>query len=381
LSQGIFNSPGEYEIHIVYTNETENFETTLAKVGTSYINYTYTTGKQKGTWIAADANEFAAPPYEAAERDLAISLGDKGPWIGEDEGRRRATLQEMLVHAPRITLTSKVLTIRVNKPLPYPEKINQTTLRDYANDFLFPRARFGWTRHERIVEKLKGLGDMAFPALELVVAGNLSDEDRAYALSFFQLVPGDDAIPRRTARWIIENHLANPSTEGESLHDVVKAAEVLTEFGNSSDCTLLIDYLVHDDDSASWFIFNAVKKLADDEMLPKFVEVLADKVGYAHTGALFDESVFLWGEAVVIEAEAGLLRTAINRSRVSKERHKFSQASRALREISARLKAMHETFESQDPQYRKRTESSARNLLLKETLTLDKYTAARYYIL
>ena len=226
LPQGLFTSPGTYDIHIVFTNETEDFETMLADVGTSYINYTYKTGKQDGTWISADADEFAGPPYEAAEHHWGISLGDKGPWIGEGWERKRVTLREMLDHAPRMTLRSKVLTIRVAEPLPYPEKINQTTLRDYANDFLFPHATTGWPRHERIVEKLKGLGEWAFPALEAVISGNLNHEDKAYALTFFQLVPGDRAIPQRAARQLIERHPANPPSDPDLLRDGVTPVDI-----------------------------------------------------------------------------------------------------------------------------------------------------------
>ena len=277
VSQGLFSSPGTYDIHIVFTNETEAFETRLANVGTSYINYTYITGKQEGTWIAADADEFAAPPYEAGEFHWAISIGDKGPWIGEGWSRKRVTLREMLDHAPRITLRSKVLTIRVAEPLPFPEKMNAITVSDYANDFLFPRATSGLPRHQRIVEKLKGLGTWAFPALELVVSGDLNREDRAYALTFFQLVPGDRAVAQRAARQVIENHLANPPADQELPRDVIKASEILGEFGNSPDCGLLIDYLRRDDDSASWAVFDTVKKLANDEMLESFVEILAQK--------------------------------------------------------------------------------------------------------
>ncbi len=378
LPQGLFNSPGTYDIHIVFTNETEAFETRLANVGTSYINYTYITGKQEGTWIAADADEFAASPYDAPERHLAVSLGDKGPWIGEDPGRRRVTLREMLHHAPRMTLRSKVLTIRIAEPLPFPEKINEITLNDYANDFLFPRATSGRPRHQRIVEKLKGLGDWAFPALELVISGKVNDQDKAYALTFFQLVPGDRAIPQRAARQLIERHLANPPTDEDPLRDVVKAAEVLGEFGNSSDCGLLIDYLQGDDDSASWVVFNGVKKLADDEMLESFVEVLAQKVGYAHTGPLFDESIFLWGEEVVIDVEVDLLRLALKRSRGPEERSKLSKAFRVFGEIRTRFTSLQKRYESEDPRISIAIESSARDLLLKKSLTLDRFNKVRF---
>ena len=378
VSQGLFSSPGTYDIHIVFTNETEAFATRLANVGTSYINYTYITGKQEGTWIAADADEFAASPYDAPERHLAVSLGDKGPWIGEDPGRRRVTLREMLHHAPRMTLRSKVLTIRIAEPLPFPEKINEITLNDYANDFLFPRATSGRPRHQRIVEKLKGLGDWAFPALELVISGKVNDQDKAYALTFFQLVPGDRAIPRRAARELIENHLANPPSDQDSLPDVVKAAEILGEFGNSRDCGLLIEYLQGDDDSASWVVFNAVKKLADDEMLESFVEVLAQKVGYAHTGSLFHESIFLWGEEVVIDVEVDLLRLALKRSRGPEERSKLSKAFRVFGEIRTRFTSLQKRYESEDPHFKKLIESEARDLLLKESLTLDRFNTARY---
>ena len=378
VSQGLFSSPGTYDIHIVFTNETEAFATRLANVGTSYINYTYITGKQEGTWIAADADEFAASPYDAPERHLAVSLGDKGPWIGEDPGRRRVTLREMLHHAPRMTLRSKVLTIRIAEPLPFPEKINEITLNDYANDFLFPRATSGRPRHQRIVEKLKGLGDWAFPALELVISGKVNDQDKAYALTFFQLVPGDRAIPRRAARELIENHLANPPSDQDSLPDVVKAAEILGEFGNSRDCGLLIEYLQGDDDSASWVVFNAVKKLADDEMLESFVEVLAQKVGYAHTGPLFDESIFIWGEEVVIDVEVDLLRLAIANSRDASERHKYSEASQVFGQTLTRFTSLRKRYESEDPRISIAIESSARDLLLKKSLTLDRFNKVRF---
>lgn len=380
LPQGLFNSPGEYEIHVVYTNETEKFESQLANVGTGNINYTYQTGKQEGTWIAADADEFAAPHYRATERHLAISLGDKGPWVGDDWKRRRVTLREMLDHAPRMTLRSKVLTIRVAGPLPFPKRLNKITLMDYANDFLFPRADSGLPRHQRIVEKLKSLGESAFLALELVISEDISGEDRTYALSFFQLVPGDREIPQRVSRHVIENHLANPPAALDSLRDVVEAVEVLGEFGASEDCGLLIDYLQGNDDSASWVVFSIVKKLANDEMLADFVEVLAQKVGYAHTDSLLDESIFLWGEEVVIEAEMSLLRLTVARSRDPGERHKLSRAGHALDGMIRNLGAMHERYESVEPRFKKLVEANARNLLLKKTLTLDQFNKARYLV-
>ena len=126
-------------------------------------------------------------------------------------------MREMLHHAPRMTLRSKVLTIRIAEPLPFPEKINEITLNDYANDFLFPHATSGRPRHQRIVEKLKGLGDWAFPALELVISGKVNDQDKAYALTFSQPVPADRRIPQRPPGKPTEIHLANPRPTKDSL--------------------------------------------------------------------------------------------------------------------------------------------------------------------
>ncbi len=271
-----------------------------------------------------------------------------------------------------------MLTIHVAKPLPFPEKMNTITASDYANDFLFPRATSRFPRHQRIVEKLKGLGTWAFPALELVVSGDLNREDRAYALTFFQLVPGDRAVAQRAARQVIENHLAHPPADQGPLHDVIKAAQILGEFGNPSDCDLLIDYLKHDDDSASWVVFNVVKKLADDEILERFVEVLAQKVGYAHTGSLFDESIFLWGEEVVIDVEVDLVRLALKRSRDHKEQFKFTEAFQVFGQIRTRFTSLRERYESEDPRIRKLVEADARDLLLKNSLALDRFNKTRF---
>ena len=162
------------------------------------------------------------------------------------------------------------------------------------------------------------------------------------------------------------------------LRDVVKAVEILGEFGNSPDCGLLIDYLEGNDDSASWVVFNVVKKLADDEMLERFVEVLAQKAGYAHTGPPLDESIFLWGEEVVINVEVDLLRLAIKRSRGPEERSKLSEAFQVFGEIRSRFTSLQESYKSEDPKIGTAVESSARDLLLKKSLTRDRFNKARY---
>ena len=267
----------------------------------------------------------------------------------------------MLDHAPRMTLRTKVLTIRVSEPIPFPDPLTQSTLKDYVADFLFPQANQTWPRHQRMVAKLQALEAWAYAGLEQLLEDPLSRDEKAYVFGFFTLISGDRAIPQRAARQVIESHLANPPADQDMLHDVAKAAETLGKFGDSADCGLLIDYLEGNDDSASWVVFNVVKKLADDEMLESFVEVLAQKVGYAHAGSLLDESIFIWGEEVVIELEVDLLRHAKAKSGDVIEYHKFSEASRALREMIRHLRAMHEHYESGDPQIKKAIESYARD--------------------
>lgn len=228
----IFDTPGIYEISIVYSNELPEYDEWVDAAKTTKKIFVYLGEEASGgTWIDADADEFAEAPYEPAEHFAATSLDEKGPWIGEDDLRRRATLRELIEGAPRVTLKSKVLTIRIVGPQEESGAFETTAAPESPRDFLLPPKRFGRPEYREAVQKLRALGPRAYAELEALFDESSDPDERAYLLQLFIAVPGDMETPLRLASDVIANQSTDQAPGETDPPDVAIAQQVLEHFG------------------------------------------------------------------------------------------------------------------------------------------------------
>ncbi len=137
----------------------------------------------------------------------------------------------MIEHAPRVTLRSKLLTIRISGPQEESGAFETTAAPESPRDFLLPPKRFGRPEYREAVRKLRALGPRAYAELEDLFRESRDPDVRAYLLQLFIAVPGDMETPLRLARDVIANQAADQAPGVTNSPDFVVAQQVLEHFG------------------------------------------------------------------------------------------------------------------------------------------------------